>query len=229
MTEPMTSTVTTHPTLFGQVSLSAGIEMSNQTPTAVALTVTMAPARKQNISPFARLYAVTSVRPQIFSNWKYSVRRARVAIGAVSSSQLSTASRLPTARPPTTAAALTPEAMNSGPSMSSVPEVCSPAYCPRKLENPSHAFSGTGSRSYSSTGSFLREAVSSAMPVPSPWAEPNPRADVKARSSMGLPHLPADQRDAAGPAGAATSRIGPSRPAGTGTTLFMSCGSKRDP
>ena len=29
--------------------------MSNQTPAAVAFTVTMAPARKQNITPLARL------------------------------------------------------------------------------------------------------------------------------------------------------------------------------
>ena len=45
--------------------------------------------------------------------------------------------------------ALTPAATNSGPIISSVPAVCSPAYCPRKLLNPSCALSGTGSRSYS--------------------------------------------------------------------------------
>ena len=56
-------------------------------------------------------------------------------------------------RPPTTSKALTPEAMNSGPIISSVPAVCSPAYWPTKLEKPSQARSGTGSRSYSSTGS----------------------------------------------------------------------------
>ena len=31
------------------------MSMSNQTPTAVAETVTMAPARKQNMTPLARL------------------------------------------------------------------------------------------------------------------------------------------------------------------------------
>jgi len=159
----MTSTVSTQPALSGYTSFRPGMSMPNQRPAAVAFTVTIAPARKQNITPFARLYAVTSLRPQIFSSWKYSVSRARTAMGAVRNIQLSTASRLPAKRPPTTAGALTPEAMNSGPIMSSVPAVCSPAYWPTKLENPSRARSGTGSRSYSSTGSSCRVVVSSAM------------------------------------------------------------------
>ncbi len=58
-----------HPMLLGYLSLNSGMGNLNQTPSAVADTVTMAPARKQNITPFARLYSVTSCRPQIFSSW----------------------------------------------------------------------------------------------------------------------------------------------------------------
>ena len=148
---------------------------------------------------------MTSVRPQIFSSWKYSVMRARTAMGAVRNTQLSTASRLPTKRPPTTVEALTPDAMNSGPIISSVPAVCSPAYWPTKLEKPSRARSGTGSRSYSSTGSACEALCSSAM-------RGSYRVAVAARA-----------------AGAATRRMGPKSPAGTGCTLSMSCGSNRVP
>ena len=43
--------------------------MANQTPTAVVATVTIDPARKQNMIPFARLYMTTRFRPQILSKW----------------------------------------------------------------------------------------------------------------------------------------------------------------
>ena len=41
--------------LLGYRSFSPGMGNLNQTPTAVADTVIMAPARKQNITPLARL------------------------------------------------------------------------------------------------------------------------------------------------------------------------------
>jgi hypothetical protein len=87
-------------------------------------------------------------------------------MGAVRKIQLSTASRFPAKSPPTTSTALTPDAMKSGPIMSSVPAVCSPAYWPTKLEKPSQARAGTGSRSYSSTGSVWVAIVVSAMSGP---------------------------------------------------------------
>jgi len=52
---PTASTTTTHPTLFGSLSSRLGIGKSTQTPTAVADTVIIEPARKQNITPLARL------------------------------------------------------------------------------------------------------------------------------------------------------------------------------
>ena len=131
--------------------------------------------------------------------------RARTAIGAVRNIQLSTASRFPRRSPPTIAGALTPEAMNSGPIINSVPAVCSPAYWPTKLEKPSSARSGTGSRSNSSAG-------------PAWW--------MVGPSAMRAPYRVAAVR---GWAGAATSRIGPNSPAGTGCTLSMSCGSNLVP
>ena len=90
------------------MSVRLGIGRSKIGPSAVADTVTMAPARKQNMTPLARLYSVTSWRPQIFSSWKYSVSRARVAMGAVRVIQLSTANRLPSNRPTIRSKALTP-------------------------------------------------------------------------------------------------------------------------
>ena len=101
--------------------------------------------------------------------------------------------------------ALTPDAMNSGPIINSVPAVCSPAYWPTKLEKPSLARSGTGSRSNSSTGSPPRAVVWSAMCA-------SYRAGV-----------------AGGRAATETRRMGPKSPAGTGCTLPMSWGSKRVP
>ena len=95
--------------------------------------------------------------------------------------------------------------MNSGPIISSVPAVCSPAYWPTKLEKPSQARSGTGSRSNSSTGSSCFVEVSSAM------------------------HGSYRARGAGGGAARARSRMGPNSPAGTGCTLSMSCGSNRVP
>ena len=59
-------TAMTHPTLLGQASLSGGIGKLNHTPTAVAETVIIDPARMQNIAPLARLYSVTSLRPRDF-------------------------------------------------------------------------------------------------------------------------------------------------------------------
>ena len=68
MSAPTPSTARTQPILLGSVSVSSGIGKSNHTPTAVAETVIIAPARKQNMTPLAKLYSVTNLRPQIISS-----------------------------------------------------------------------------------------------------------------------------------------------------------------
>ena len=55
MTAPTPSTMSTKLVLLGIQSPSEGIGMSKGMPTAVADTVIMAPARKQNRMPLARL------------------------------------------------------------------------------------------------------------------------------------------------------------------------------
>src|SRR5512146_1330119 len=86
-----------------------------------------------------------------------------VAMGAVRNRHVSTARMSPHSRPSSMSTGLAPQAMNSGPSMNSVPAVCSPAYMPQKEVGPFHAFGGTGSRSYSLTGCFVGDGSSLAM------------------------------------------------------------------
>ena len=69
MTLPTAATARIQPRLFGRVSSNLGIGNSNHTPTAVAETVIIAPAKKQNMMPLARLYSTTRSRPQIRSSW----------------------------------------------------------------------------------------------------------------------------------------------------------------
>ncbi len=68
--EPTTSTVTTHPTVFGYRSLSPGIAMSKGIPTAVAATDIIAPARKQNMRAFTMLYTKSSFGPAILRSFQ---------------------------------------------------------------------------------------------------------------------------------------------------------------
>ena len=52
---PMTAHDAIHPRPLGNTSFNPGMRTSNSTPAAVAFTVIIAPARKQNITPLARL------------------------------------------------------------------------------------------------------------------------------------------------------------------------------
>ncbi|NDV16343.1 hypothetical protein GO009_09935 [Muricauda sp. TY007] len=55
ITAPIANTITTHVIPLGMVSVSFGISISKGIPTAVAETVIIAPARKQNRIPLAKL------------------------------------------------------------------------------------------------------------------------------------------------------------------------------
>ena len=68
LTAPIIITITTQVIPLGIVSVNLGIGILKGIPTAVAETVIIEPAKKQNKIPFARLYPVTNFLPQIFSN-----------------------------------------------------------------------------------------------------------------------------------------------------------------
>ena len=65
ITLPTRNTVMIQPILVGSQSSRPGIGILNGRPTAVAATVIMAPARKQNITAFTMLYMSAKRSPQI--------------------------------------------------------------------------------------------------------------------------------------------------------------------
>src|SRR5699024_5862768 len=126
-TIPTRKTVTIHPKLVGNQSPSVGIAIPNGSPTAVADTAIIAPARKQNIRALTTLKIDASLEPQIFLSCQYRVSFVFTATGAHRNAQLKTAKTLPNINPHTKSTAATPRATNSGPMTNSVPAVCSPA------------------------------------------------------------------------------------------------------
>ena len=68
ITTPIKITIIIQVKPLGMVSVNLGIGISKGIPTAVAETVIIDPAKKQNKIPLARLYPVTNFLPHIFSN-----------------------------------------------------------------------------------------------------------------------------------------------------------------
>ena len=68
MAMPIKSTITIQVEPLGKVSVSFGMGISKGIPTAVADTVIIEPAKKQNKIPLAKLYPVTNFLPHIFSS-----------------------------------------------------------------------------------------------------------------------------------------------------------------
>jgi hypothetical protein len=64
----MRITIITQVIPLGMVSVNLGIGISAGIPTALADTVIIDPAKKQNKISLAKLYATTNFLPQIFSN-----------------------------------------------------------------------------------------------------------------------------------------------------------------
>src|SRR5699024_4039300 len=155
ITDPTTKTVMIHPKLVGNQSPSVGIAIPNGSPTAVADTAIIAPARKQNIRALTTLKIDASLEPQIFLSCQYRVSFVFTATGAHKKAQLKTANTLPIINPQTKSTAATPCATNKGPITNSVPAVCSPAYIPTNPFQPLSLLLGTGSRSYSSVETSL--------------------------------------------------------------------------
>src|SRR5699024_7460382 len=121
ITDPTAKTVIIHPKLVGIQSPSVGMAISNGSPTAVAETAIMAPAKKQNIRAFTTLNIEASLEPQIFLSCQYRVSFVFTATGAHKKAQLSTAKMLPIINPQTKSTAATPCATNNGPITNSVP------------------------------------------------------------------------------------------------------------
>ncbi len=103
----------------------------NHTPSAVAETVTMAPARKQNITPLARLYSVTSL-PAADLLQLVVERQARPRGDRAQQEDPAQHGQhvAHDQADDDVERADAGQATNSGPIINSVPAVCSPAYMP---------------------------------------------------------------------------------------------------